>query len=496
MKSTARTNLDHSTLIAAARWLLVSVGAVGFALLGYSALARKSHDDVDAVTVKPTASSDPGMRSSSFSATTRPIEQLKVGDRVLARNPEVTPEERAAYVEPEWSEWVHLSLEMPKPDGYVLSIEMLRPESWVRNQLALVTAKRQGNDSSKPTLDSSSNAAEKMSASEVPHSTHEESSAEAGAPESSGFLPYRKLYLDLAATSAAIETETDEVIGAVVELDLPELGLTGPAIINSIETAPEVKRGEGRVITATFHHSSGDVIDLVIGDDKSTETIGTTSNHPFWSVDRQEYVQAGSLHQGERVLTLQGDTKRIVSHLARPGPQPVFNLEVFAEHVYYVGGDGVLVHNNHEYDITAQARTGHGAFGYPAGINRGHTTKLENSAKSLAAADFENGTVGAATDVATRMRVVPTLKFDNPNPRGRNFIRFDGQDGNVMIDRKLNVTTKSKQLRDLQRISQALIQNPNYAVVIEVPDAKVYRAAVRALSKAGVTNIDLRIGGK
>ena len=76
------------------------------------------------------------------------------------------------------------------------------------------------------------------------------------------------------------------------------------------------------------------------------ETIGTTSNHPFWSVDRQEYVQAGSLQPGERLQTLHGDTKVVVSNLPRPGPKTdVYNLEVHAEHVYFVGEDGVLVHN-------------------------------------------------------------------------------------------------------------------------------------------------------
>ncbi|MFO1062801.1 MAG: polymorphic toxin-type HINT domain-containing protein [Pirellulales bacterium] len=350
MKSSNHIPSDRFSLVSAARWLTFAAGAVGFALLAYSALSRTSRDDGAAVSVTPTATAKADKQPSSPGATTRPIEQLKVGDRVLARNPEVTQEERAAYVEPDWSEWVHLSLEMPKPDGYVLRIEMLRPESWVRSQLALVTAKRQSDDPAKPFSDRSTNTAETIASSTATPGTMESSSAEASAPEGLGFLPYRRLYLDLAATSAAIETETDEVIGAVVELDLPELGLTGPAIINNIETAPEVKRGEGRVITATFHHSSGDVIDLVIGDDKSTESIGTTSNHPFWSVDRQEYVQAGSLRQGERVLTLHGETKRIVSHFARPGPQPVFNLEVFAEHVYYVGGDGLLVHNSGPYN--------------------------------------------------------------------------------------------------------------------------------------------------
>jgi hypothetical protein len=76
------------------------------------------------------------------------------------------------------------------------------------------------------------------------------------------------------------------------------------------------------------------------------ESIGTTANHPFWSVDRQEFVRAGSLEIGERLKTLSGNVKVVQQKLPRPSPEPVFNLEVHAEHVYFVGEDGVLVHNS------------------------------------------------------------------------------------------------------------------------------------------------------
>ena len=35
----------------------------------------------------------------------------------------------------------------------------------------------------------------------------------------------------------------------------------------------------------------------------------------------------------------------MVSKLSRPGPELVYNLEIYGEHVYHVG-DGVLVHNS------------------------------------------------------------------------------------------------------------------------------------------------------
>ncbi|MCU0713701.1 MAG: HINT domain-containing protein, partial [Pirellula sp.] len=93
--------------------------------------------------------------------------------------------------------------------------------------------------------------------------------------------------------------------------------LSGPAWVRDIEPCQGVLPGDGHVITATFLHSSGDVIDLVWSDDESRnlESVGTTSNHPFYSFDRGDYVQAGSLQEGERLLTYSGDTKRVVSKL-------------------------------------------------------------------------------------------------------------------------------------------------------------------------------------
>lgn len=128
------------------------------------------------------------------------------------------------------------------------------------------------------------------------------------------------------------------------------------------------------------------------------------------------------------------------------------------------------------------------------GPNRGVVNVLENTSKKPAAAAYEDAVPGAYTDVATGQRVVPALRFTNPNPRGTNFVRFDGRDGMRLIDRKLNLTTKSKQIQDLQRMSEALSQNhPEYQGVIQVPSEAARRAAQRALQKAGVNNISIEV---
>ena len=44
-------------------------------------------------------------------------------------------------------------------------------------------------------------------------------------------------------------------------------------------------------------------------------------NHPFWSVDREEFVEAGHLSPGERVLLATGDTRRVIQTVPPPGPR-------------------------------------------------------------------------------------------------------------------------------------------------------------------------------
>ena len=77
--------------------------------------------------------------------------------------------------------------------------------------------------------------------------------------------------------------------------------------------------------------------------------IGSTANHPFWSEDRQDFVQAGSLNPGEHLRLADGRTTTLQRTEPIAEQLPVYNLEVDGEHVYFVGESGVLVHNNGEF---------------------------------------------------------------------------------------------------------------------------------------------------
>jgi RHS repeat-associated protein len=115
-----------------------------------------------------------------------------------------------------------------------------------------------------------------------------------------------------------------------------------------------------------------------------------------------------------------------------------------------------------------------------------------------AAADFEAGSPSAFSDVASQKRAVPALRFVNPNSRGNNFVRFDGYEdgGYTLVDRKTQLTTGTKQISDLRRVSEAVAQNDGYRVVYEFPTPQAAAAARRILDAQGIDNISVRVAGQ
>ncbi len=116
----------------------------------------------------------------------------------------------------------------------------------------------------------------------------------------------------------------------------------GLADVLAIEACPDIQPGPGRLVTGTFKHTAGIVLDLKV--ESESKPIGVTPTHPFWSVDRQDWVAAGDLRIGERLETLDGTTV-VESISPRSEPEMVYNIEVEGDHVYRVGESGVLVHN-------------------------------------------------------------------------------------------------------------------------------------------------------
>ena len=157
----------------------------------------------------------------------------------------------------------------------------------------------------------------------------------------------------------------------MLPLNLPELEVSGLALVTAIDDCPPIADGEGSVVTARFVTREVHVVASVdvLGADGTVETITGTTIHPVWSVDRQEWVPLAELAQGERLCC---DTESfglgfpsslapkasglVLSVSLSRVSRTVYNIEVHGEHVYQVGELGVVVHN--------VSRSGWGAFGW------------------------------------------------------------------------------------------------------------------------------------
>ena len=125
-----------------------------------------------------------------------------------------------------------------------------------------------------------------------------------------------------------------------------------------------------------------------------------------------------------------------------------------------------------------------------------------------AAAAYQAGTAGAVSDIATGKQIVPALRYNNPNPRGMDFVKFDGYEvlpnGQTMllIDAKMRLPLwseggRTKIVETLQRVQAALDQNPGFRVVYEFPDEASKLEAIDFIDKAGFSkDIQIRVREK
>ena len=96
--------------------------------------------------------------------------------------------------------------------------------------------------------------------------------------------------------------------GRMLPLNLPELDVSGLALVTAIDDCPPIAEGEGSVVTARFVTREVHVVASVdvLGADGTVETITGTTIHPVWSVDRQEWVPLAELADGETLQGLDG----------------------------------------------------------------------------------------------------------------------------------------------------------------------------------------------
>lgn len=88
-------------------------------------------------------------------------------------------------------------------------------------------------------------------------------------------------------------------------------------------------------------HQDHEVLILVAGD----ENIVATPEHPFYLPDQGEYLRLGSLEVGYNLRAKNGDLVPVQSIIPMPQRETVYNITVEGEHNFFVGPQGILVHN-------------------------------------------------------------------------------------------------------------------------------------------------------
>jgi hypothetical protein len=137
-------------------------------------------------------------------------------------------------------------------------------------------------------------------------------------------------------------TKTGAVKGRTLEVEFPELDLRGRAGVIDVSTCPNIKPGPGRVVLSTLTHRSPQLMEIKV--EGLDQVIEPTATHPFFSEDRRGWVLARELRVGEMVRTKECPA-RITEIKWKAGTYRVYNIEVEADHTYFVAKLGILVHN-------------------------------------------------------------------------------------------------------------------------------------------------------
>ncbi|TGM89382.1 polymorphic toxin-type HINT domain-containing protein, partial [Leptospira licerasiae] len=149
-----------------------------------------------------------------------------------------------------------------------------------------------------------------------------------------------------------------------------------------------------RKVTETFINQTTTILKIT---DSKGEVIETTWNHPFY-IAAGMWVKAKDLMVGDEFLTIDGKEIKVASIQESIRDEKVYNLEVEDAHTYYVGKDGVLVHNAENYASKNDYQALNKEFGFENGKKtyvdeNGHTVTVSSLGGNglLEVVDLGNG---------------------------------------------------------------------------------------------------------
>jgi filamentous hemagglutinin len=115
----------------------------------------------------------------------------------------------------------------------------------------------------------------------------------------------------------------------------------------------------------------------------------------------------------------------------------------------------------------------------------------ENAGMSSRARDYNDSATGARSNPATQSGQAPALERAMPDGSTR-LVKFDGLDGNVLVDRKISVVTTSKSKDQALRQSEVLKQH-GLTARWEVPNEVQAARAQKMFDELGIKNISVRV---
>ncbi len=142
------------------------------------------------------------------------------------------------------------------------------------------------------------------------------------------FVPGTRVLMADGRTQPIEDVEVGEKVWATD----PETGEEGPRTVTATLTGSGIKH----LATLTLTTSDDD-----------TTTLTTTTEHPFWSEEQDQWVDAEDLNRGDRLRNPTGDSVQVKKVSERSNLSPVHNFTVADLHTYHVVAKAtpVLVHN-------------------------------------------------------------------------------------------------------------------------------------------------------
>ena len=143
---------------------------------------------------------------------------------------------------------------------------------------------------------------------------------------------------------AGTQVHTKEGLKVIEEIQPGDLVLTRDEHAGNAESQPVYRQ-----VTQVFETNPDQLYHVTFQrSDGNEETLSTTLEHPFYVIDREAFVAAQDLSQGDQFLLADGSTATITGlriELAKTGTFTTYNFEVSGTHTYFVGESGVWVHN-------------------------------------------------------------------------------------------------------------------------------------------------------